>query len=537
MAILPDLSQLYGEGGGLFGSLPQWLQPVIDDPSQNQSFGRAPDWFSRLQAGINSGQGIPGRPGQFPQTNPPGVPNTAMSSPQGGSGAMLPPNAQPAMQQQPQGADGYYGGSPATNPLLNPAAYGNSPAPSMGDRAMGIAGDVGSRLLNAMNGFAHASGPLPALANGITSLATGRVTDPAELKRTEDTQNKNVTYQALLARGVPEGEARAAMGSPDVLKALLRQTFAPKESGFHIIGYDHEGKAKYGWVGSKPGEITPYDLPKPADDEGSIPANARLMQGLVGDDFLEKLVQVEPGRAALMKKIATGEIPFPSPTFMRSPQGMKLLEDLAQYEPDTDATAFPRRAATVKDFASGKSAQNITSFNTAIRHLDSLDKAVEPLGNRGSSWYNAATQGIANQSNPDYQKAITTFRAAKTALTEELTRAFRGTGGNVHDILEWSKVLDENASPDSLHAGARAAIDLLRGRIDEVGNTYKRGMGKSIDPTELLSPNAKATLERIEEGHKAEAAGELPRPKSIDEAKKLKPGTRFIDPNGAERVR
>jgi hypothetical protein len=30
---------------------------------------------------------------------------------------------------------------------------------------------------------------------------------------------------------------------------------------------------------------------------------------------------------------------------------------------------------------------------------------------------------------------------------------------------------------------------------------------------------------------------ELPRPKTIEEAKKLPPGTRFIDPNGVERVR
>src|SRR4051812_46909058 len=148
MAILPDFSQYYGQGGGLLGDLPQWLteqgNTSVAPPRVNQTFAGVPDWFSAIKSGFDNNQGVVVPPGRFP----------TLSSGQRGD-AELPPNPPPAMQPPPS-ADGYYGGSPETNPLLNPARYGNYPAPKPAPAPTfgSVAGEVGNRLLGAMNGFA-----------------------------------------------------------------------------------------------------------------------------------------------------------------------------------------------------------------------------------------------------------------------------------------------------------------------------------------------------------------------------------------------
>lgn len=82
-------------------------------------------------------------------------------------------------------------------------------------------------------------------------------------------------------------------------------------------------------------------------------------------------------------------------------------------------------------------------------------------------------------------------------MVAELTRAFRGTGGDVHDLEQWEKVLSESDSPQSLHAAVKQGVELLDSRIEAVGDQYNRGMGKTSDPLRLLSPKAQSALTRL----------------------------------------
>jgi hypothetical protein len=129
-----------------------------------------------------------------------------------------------------------------------------------------------------------------------------------------------------------------------------------------------------------------------------------------------------------------------------------------------------------------------------------LDKSIDPLGNSSSSLYNKITAPISEQTDPKYQVALKNFRTAKQAVADELSRAFKGAGGTVHDISEWEKTINAADSPAALHAAVKQAVELLHSRINAIGDQYNRGMGKTTDPVSLLSPKAKATLERLEGG-------------------------------------
>lgn len=257
------------------------------------------------------------------------------------------------------------------------------------------------------------------------------------------------------------------------------------------VGRDANGQWSYGWVNSKTQEVRGRDgQPFQQGQQPTEDATA----GLMGDDYLKAIPR---DRADIARKVANGEIDVSSlPN--RGNYRMQVLSDAARFDPTFNPIDYKTRLATRKDFTSGKSAQNITSFNTAIGHLDSLDKSIDNLGNRGSSWYNAATAPISGQIDQKYQVALKDFNTSKQAVIDELTRAFRGSGGNVYDLQEWEKSINATESPAALHAATRRAIELLRSRIDAVGDQYNRGMGKKTDPVELLSPKARATMERLE---------------------------------------
>lgn len=74
------------------------------------------------------------------------------------------------------------------------------------------------RLSASLASIAHSRGLVPALLNGVQAFASGARTDP-------DAASDNLTLQALQARGVSPADARAALGNPTILRALISQYY------------------------------------------------------------------------------------------------------------------------------------------------------------------------------------------------------------------------------------------------------------------------------------------------------------------------
>lgn len=286
---------------------------------------------------------------------------------------------------------------------------------------------------------------------------------------------------------------------------------------FGVIGHDENGLPLHGF-------IDPYNqsVKTPA---GMPAAPAGPTADLTGEQYLSTL---DPGRANQIKAIVEGRMGPPSGMALKSPQIQALMRQAAQYEPGFDLTKWGARAATAKDFASGKASQNITAFNTAISHLDTLDKAIDKLGNRSMPFYNKMSGMAQEQIDPQYAASLKQFRTAKTAVADELTRAFRGAGGNVHDIVQWEKAINEADSPEALHAAVKQATELLRGRIEALGDQYNRGMSTSRAAPELLSKKAQIALARLSGEPEPKGAEGAPTPAAPAAAK--------TDADGAPKI-
>jgi len=257
---------------------------------------------------------------------------------------------------------------------------------------------------------------------------------------------------------------------------------------------------------------------------------------LTGEAFL---AQLDPARAAEIKSIAEGRRSPPGAYAQNNPQSRKLLKDVAQYDPGFDLSLWKSREATQTDLAKGKMGQNVASFNTTLGHLGTLAKAGEDLNNTGYPWLNAPANAARAQVDPVFAAKLKKFEAAKIAVVDELTRAFRGTGGNVHDLKNWEKLISNADSPEAFKGFIEQGVDLLRSRITSVEDQYNRGMRTkaTVKGEDLLTPSAKKTLKQlsgeavssdlkpeqqaaVDKAHKALEAG-VPKAKVIEVLKKM----------------
>lgn len=359
---------------------------------------------------------------------------------------------------------------------------------------------------------------LPATAQG-TAQKLGLPWRPDLLtgKTPEAIQYQKTLGQAYFQEGLDKygGDVRQALmyyhGGPD------ESLWGPKTHAYADAVLARSGAAQTGGLptGVAPGYIPGApDVPSAPsgfrwDATGSrleaIPGGpADKTEGIVpipGDSTKTGeayLATVPKNLATQIKALSDGRLPLPSSFALKSPYWQQMLQMTAQYDPTFDAANAKTRAATRVAFTSGKQAQNITSFNTVLGHLDSLDKSIDQLGNSGFPLWNKVANFAAYESGDSkFQVAYKNFTASKNAVARELTRAFRMSGGNVSDIKDFEGELSAADSPDALHATVKKYVDLLASRINALGEQYNAGMGRSSDPINLLDPHARQVFQRL----------------------------------------
>jgi len=214
-----------------------------------------------------------------------------------------------------------------------------------------------------------------------------------------------------------------------------------------------------------------------------------------GDAYLASLPS---GIAQEVKAISDGRMPL-SARVMSSPKMQGLLQHVVNYDPTFDAVNYNTRAATRRDFTSGKDAANITALNTALGHAGSLMEAASALDNYGGvgSNLNPARNWLLRHSGDG---RVDAYNVNKQAFASEMERVFRGTGGSLQGIQDWERSLSAANSPDQFRGVMGKAAELLKSRIDALNQQYRGGMGKTADITELLTPEAQDAYGKLYDG-------------------------------------
>ncbi len=158
------------------------------------------------------------------------------------------------------------------------------------------------------------------------------------------------------------------------------------------------------------------------------------------------------------------------------------------------------QTTALKDFSSGLSARRVTANNTALNHLETLDKLADSLANSDIRVVNAAGNAFAKATG---SSAPTSFDAAKQLVASEVIKAVTQNGGGVTERQEAAKNITSASSPEQLKGITQTYRDLLGGQLTTLAQQYETGTGRK-DFDKKLSP---ATRDLLNKSKPAPAAG------------------------------
>jgi hypothetical protein len=150
------------------------------------------------------------------------------------------------------------------------------------------------------------------------------------------------------------------------------------------------------------------------------------------------------------------------------------------------------QTAALKDFSAGPSSKRVTANNTALNHLETMDKLAGDLANTDIRIVNAAGNAFARATG---SAAPTSFDAAKQLVAAEVIKAVVQNGGGVTERKEAADNIKSANGPEQLRQVIATYRELLGGQLTSLAQQYETGTGRK-DFEKKLSPATRELLKK-----------------------------------------
>ena len=147
----------------------------------------------------------------------------------------------------------------------------------------------------------------------------------------------------------------------------------------------------------------------------------------------------------------------------------------------------------LKDFSTGVQGQMVTSFNTAIDHLSTMDKLADALNNGDIKAISSIGNTVAKQTG---SPAPTNFDAARHIVGAEIQKAIIRAGGTGRERQEAADAFNTANSPAQLKGVIETYKQLLGGQLNSLEMQYSANTNRK-DFRSKLSPAAKQVLSKL----------------------------------------
>jgi hypothetical protein len=181
-----------------------------------------------------------------------------------------------------------------------------------------------------------------------------------------------------------------------------------------------------------------------------------------------------PGVQAYIKKIADYEID-PRTSSLKGGHREQMLSAVAQYDPTYNQNEFGSRAKAIKDFSTGPQGNIIRSFDVAIDHLDTLQKAATAMQNGNMKLLNEVRNHWRNQTGSDLP---TNFQALVPLVSGEIAKAVIGSNNALSDREELRTNLKAANSPDQISGVITGYKGLMSGQLKGLRKQYEQTTGR-----------------------------------------------------------
>ena len=401
--------------------------------------------------------------------------------------AALPQNSTPATDIPPQ----FMGASSSAAPP--PPARSAVPEGSIIDRFFKGIGDW--RDANRLTLLAMAGGlaGAPSFGTGLQRAFTNAV--PAQRFDIAQ-QQQNMTAQALINRGMPPDVAHAAATNPAILQQIIPHMFGPKQLQFTQIGEDMLGNKQYGFVDPVSRKV--YDR---AGNEitggaggagslgiGNVPVSPTTGMPMQGQELLAHLERTDPITAAGVKGVIAGD----ENAAGRNLQ--KLLPLAKLVDPTFTQQTYQTRLGLWKAYTFGKQFNEMQAINTVSGHLVDLARVADKLQNFGNlgPLNLPANYLVGKYRELSQDPRLTDFNTVKQAVSNELSKAYRGGHVTEGDVREWQQNINAVQTPEQLRTVIGRLNELLASKRQSLEDGWLAGTTSRQMPNEFRAESDRA---------------------------------------------
>lgn len=210
------------------------------------------------------------------------------------------------------------------------------------------------------------------------------------------------------------------------------------------------------------------------------------------------------------------EISNPSPTARPVDTGAAATASTARQAKMDTATATKAE----KDFSTGVQGQMVTSFSTAIEHLNTMEGMVDALANGNIQLFNKIGNTVAKQIG---RSAPTSFDGVKQVIGAEIQKAIVRAGGTGAEREEAANAFSTASSPAQLRDLIQKYRELMGGQLVSLANQYEQGTGKK-DFRKKLLPQAQVYYDKVSQSTAEAAPSGAPKVGTVDNGYRFKGG-------------
>lgn len=209
---------------------------------------------------------------------------------------------------------------------------------------------------------------------------------------------------------------------------------------------------------------------------------------LTGEAFLATLA---PAEAAHVRAIVQGRADLKNLSGYKGGQREKYLMWARQYDPEFNEADYATGKATERAFTSGVEGRKIRSFNVALEHLDTLQKAADALKNGNVRAFNEISQRVGRAFGHD---APVTFDGIKQIVADEVMAAIVQGAGTGKERIEMADKFNRANSPEQFLGMSHGLRELMGGQLKGLYQQYKSGGGQQDFRNFMTEAGARASV-------------------------------------------
>jgi hypothetical protein len=160
-------------------------------------------------------------------------------------------------------------------------------------------------------------------------------------------------------------------------------------------------------------------------------------------------------------------------------------------------TFYKTKQGAIKEFTTGKDADNITAFNTAIAHLGELAEAAKAQNNGDFTALNEIAQRLSKAMGKEVPAR---YDAIHAAVTGEVGSVYKKGAPSEGELGRLEDVFNRAQSPGAAAGAIGETVNLMLGKLGSLDNKFRnatRGKSPSEYGINMISPESADTLQKL----------------------------------------